>query len=318
MKAKQIKRSLFAILLIAVLMVVTSVVSVGAATQKTYLDSMLYTEETNAVEYGVCNLTKFDGGFNNGVTHADCKNALRVSMETSKYHNWDPNYQENSDRAMYKVTYNLKNNYDNFYAGLISSTGNAQFVNVKIYTDEICVYDNNLTSLSDYQNISVNVKNSNELTFVMVLPYSFGYSTCQLVIDNAYLTSEGTTPEPTTEEPEPTQKPTLAPTTPVVKPTIAPTTNSTLNPTKDVEDTTTDTKATTSTEETTSSNIKPTASQNAKSRVSTSDTATNDSINNDNGTIQTGAISIAVIIFLLLSSLAIGGFALYRKKTNKS
>ncbi len=314
MKAKQIKRSIFAILLIVILMVITSVVGVGAATQKTYLDSMLYTEETNAVKYGVCNLTKFDNGFNNNVTHADCKNALKVSMETHKYDNRDPNYQENSDRAMYKVTYNLKNNYDSFYAGLISATGNADFINVKIYTDEICVYDNNLTSSSDYQNISVDVKNSNELTFVMVLPYSSWYSTCELIIDNAYLTSDGTTPEPTTEEPESTQKPTLAPTTPVVKPTVAPTTNSTSNPTKDVEDTTIDTKATTSTEKTTSSNIKPTASQNANSRVSTSDTATNDSINNDNGTIQTGAISIAVIIFLLLASLAIGGTAVYKKK----
>ena len=315
MKAKQIKRSIFAILLIVILMVITSVVGVGAATQKTYLDSMLYTEETNAVKYGVCNLTKFDDEFNNGVTRADCKNALRVSMLTQKAHNRsDLYYQENSDRAMYKVTYNLKNNYDSFYAGLISDTGYADFINVKIYTDEICVYDNNLTSSSDYQNISVDVKNSNELTFVMALPYSYLYSTCNLIIDNAYLTSDGTTPEPTTEKSESTQKPTLAPTTPVVKPTVAPTTNSTSNPTKDVEETTIATKATTSTEKTTSSDIKATASQNANSRVSTSDTATNVSINNDNGTIQTGAISIAVIIFLLLASLAIGGTAVYKKK----
>ncbi len=46
----------------------------------------------------------------------------------------------------------------------------------------------------------------------------------------------------------------------------------------------------------------------------TSKTSTNDSINNDNGTIQTGTLSIAVIIFLLLSSLAIGGTAVYKKK----
>ena len=46
----------------------------------------------------------------------------------------------------------------------------------------------------------------------------------------------------------------------------------------------------------------------------TSKASTNDSINNDNGTIQTGTLSIAVIIFLLLSSLAIGGTAVYKKK----
>lgn len=46
----------------------------------------------------------------------------------------------------------------------------------------------------------------------------------------------------------------------------------------------------------------------------TSKVSTNDSINNDNGTIQTGVISIAVIIFLLLASLAIGGTAVYKKK----
>lgn len=58
----------------------------------------------------------------------------------------------------------------------------------------------------------------------------------------------------------------------------------------------------------------PTISTDFTSKVSTNDTATNDSINNDNGTIQTGAISIAVIIFLILASLATGGFVWYRRK----
>lgn len=320
MKAKQIKRSILAILMIAVLMVGTSVVSVGAATQKTYLDSLSYTEETNAVKYGVCNLTKFDGGFTNTVAHADCKNALRIDMNTDESY-----YQENSDRAMYKVTYNLNKCYEEFYAGLISSPYSADFVNVKVYTDEICVYDNNLTGSSDYQNICVNVKNYSELTFVMSFPFPrWQLENCQVIIDNAYLTSEGTTPEPTTKVPDTTQKTTQAPTKPVENPTtVAPTTkNPVVTPTKNVEDTT----ETSSSEETTSSKINPTASTNATSKISTSDTATKDGANkgianisnnkgnSDNSTIQTGAVSIAVVLFVILASLATGGFVWYRRK----
>lgn len=70
----------------------------------------------------------------------------------------------------------------------------------------------------------------------------------------------------------------------------------------------------TSIQGTTQANINPTASTDITSKISTSDTATKDCINNDNGTIQTGAISIAVIIFLILASLATGGFVWYRRK----
>lgn len=320
MKAKQIKRSIFAIFLIAVLMVGTSVVGVGAATQKTYLDSMLYTEETNAIKYGVCNLTKFDGGFNNNVAHADCKNALKICMENSDY-----DYQENADRAMYKVTYQLNNKFDEFFAGLITYTNLASFVNLKVYTDETCVYDANLTSSSDYQNICINVNNTNSLSFVLTAPFAKWGGTSEFIIDNAYLTSEGTTPEPTEK---PTQKPTVSPATnPVINPTVAPTTaKPDVTPTKDVEVTTTATKTTTTSEEATSTKIHPTASTNPTSKISTTDTATKDSANkgtaaisnnkgnSDNGTIQTGAISIAVVLFVILASLATGGFVWYRRK----
>lgn len=70
----------------------------------------------------------------------------------------------------------------------------------------------------------------------------------------------------------------------------------------------------TSIQGTTQANINPTASTDITSKISTKDTATSDSVNNDNGTIQTGAISIAVIIFLILASLATGGFVWYRRK----
>ena len=63
----------------------------------------------------------------------------------------------------------------------------------------------------------------------------------------------------------------------------------------------------------TTEKVNPTYSTNATSKVSTNDTATNDSINN--GTIQTGAVvSIAVSVFLILFSLATGGFAWYKRK----
>ncbi len=60
--------------------------------------------------------------------------------------------------------------------------------------------------------------------------------------------------------------------------------------------------------------INPTNSTDVTSKISTKDTATSDSINNDNGSIQTGTVSIAIIIFILLASLATGGCVWYKRK----
>lgn len=107
--------------------------------------------------------------------------------------------------------------------------------------------------------------------------------------------------ESDTTEPEPTE--TIQEST--EKPTSETTTTSTVEPT---------------------TKVYPTASTNPTSKISTTDTATKDSANkgtaaisnnkgnSDNGTIQTGAISIAVILFVVLASLATGGFVWYRRK----
>lgn len=317
MKAKQIKRSILAILMIAVLMVGTSVVSVGAATQKTYLDTMGYSSINTDCERNAASPYYGKDSHDN-----ECTNAYQFYIHSA----WNvyPNPDEVYDRGYvsYTVTFDLNKKYDNFNFSLTSGIIEAGSVKLSILGDGNHLYGSGVTQKTNQVPVSVNVKDIDVITFELIAPTK-GYDN-YVILNDAYFTSEGTTPEPTTKVPDTTQKPTQAPTKPVENPTtVAPTTkNPVVTPTKNVEDTT----ETASSEKATSSNIKPTASQNATSKVSTSDTATKDSANkgianisnnkgnSDNSTIQTGAVSIAVVLFVILASLATGGFVWYRRK----
>ena len=321
MKAKQIKMSIFAFLLIAILMVGTSVVSVGAATQKTYLNTMGYSSFNTDCKLNFS--APYDGKDRYG---NQCTNANQFNIES----NWE--YYSNSDEVhdrgyvSYTITYDLNKKYSNFIFSLTVNEIAAGSVQLSILGDNSLIYGNGVSKGTNQTPVSINVKDVDIITFELTAPTTKpGYvSSNSIILNDAYFTSEGTTPEPTTKVPETTQKPTQAPTKPVENPTtVAPTTkNPVVTPTKNVEDTT----ETASSEKATSSNIKPTASQNATSKVSTSDTATKDGANkgianisnnkgnSDNGTIQTGAVSIAVVLFVILASLATGGFVWYRRK----
>lgn len=327
MKAKQIKRSILAILMIAVLMVGTSVVSVGAATQKTYLDTMGYSEFKT--DSPTNNFTSYYG---EDVHNNPCQRAVKFCIDTNETHYNDE--IKATGETSYYVTYNLDKKYNEFVATLTAGEFYTQkAIDIKIYGDNNLLYGMGVTEKTKEIPINISVKNIKELKIVVhgsLVKWYGNIGDCygNVILNNAYFTSEGTTPEPTTKVPDITQKPTQAPTKPVENPTtVAPTTkNPVVAPTKDVEDTTTATKTTSSSEETTSSKINPTASTNATSKISTSDTATKDSVNkgianisnnkgnSDNGTIQTGAVSIAVILFVILASLATGGFVWYRRK----
>ncbi|MCH5297645.1 MAG: NPCBM/NEW2 domain-containing protein [Ruminococcus sp.] len=326
MKARKIKRSIVAILMIAVLMVGTSVVSVGAETQKTYLMQMLYSEINNYAKEN-----QFTSYSDRAVGTYQCKNAVLFDL-SDQAENYSSEIQQKG-KTFYSLTYDLNGKYNGFYAGLthLYNMSSHAFV-LEIFGDNNLLFRRGINGDSPYEDIYVDVSNVNKLTFkISYYIYSGSYIAYggRIVLDNAYFTSEDTTPEPTSQTPteKSTQKPTQEQTQPTVKPTVAPTTaQSVESPTKEVEDSTKVTNETTSSEETTSTKIYPTASTNATSKVSTSDTATKDSANkgtsaisnykgnSDNGTIQTGAISIAVIIFLILASLATGGFAWYRRK----
>lgn len=319
MKAKQIKMSIFAFLLIAILMVGTSVVSVGAATQKTYLNTMGYSSFNTDCKLNFS--APYDGKDRYG---NQCTNANQFNIES----NWE--YYSNSDEVhdrgyvSYTITYDLNKKYSNFIFSLTVNEIAAGSVQLSILGDNSLIYGNGVSKGTNQTPVSINVKDVDIITFELTAPTTKpGYvSSNSIILNDAYFTSEGTTPEPTTKVPDTTQKPTQAPTKPVENPTtVAPATkNPVVTPTKNVEDTT----ETASSEKATSSNIKPTASQNATSKVSTSDTATKDSANkgiasinkgnSDNGTIQTGAVSIAVVLFVILASLATGGFVWYRRK----
>lgn len=321
MKAKQIKRSILAILMIAVFMVGTSVVSVGAATQKTYLNTMGYSSFNTDCKLNFS--APYDGKDRHG---NQCTNANQFNIESNWEYYSNPDEVHDRGYVSYTITYDLNKKYNNFIFSLTVNEIAAGSVELSILGDNSLIYGNGVSKGTNQTPVSINVKDVDIITFELTAPTTKpGYvSSNSIILNDAYFTSEGTTPEPTTKVPDTTQKPTQAPTKPVENPTtVAPTTkNPVVTPTKNVEDTT----ETASSEKATSSNIKPTASQNATSKISTSDTATKDGANkgianisnnkgnSDNGTIQTGAVSIAVVLFVILASLAIGGFVWYRRK----
>lgn len=324
MKAKQIKRSILAILMIAVFMVGTSVVSVGAATQKTYLNTMGYSSFNTDCERNAASPYYGEDYHDN-----ECTNAYQFYIHSDRYEYPNPDELYHIGYVSYTVTFNLNKRYDDFNFSLTAGKIGVGSVKLSILGDGNYLYGSGVTEDTNQIPVSINVKDVNVITFELKSPISGAYM-CEnyVILNNAYFTSEGATPEPTTKVPDTTQKPTQAPTKPVENPTtVAPTTkNPVVTPTKDVEDTTTATKVTSSSGETTSSKINPTASTNATSKISTSDTATRDGANkgianisnnkgnSDNGTIQTGAVSIAVVLFVILASLATGGFVWYRRK----
>lgn len=325
MKAKQIKMSIFAVLLIAILMVGTSIVSVGAATQKTYLNTMGYSSFNTDCKLNFS--APYDGKDRHG---NQCTNANQFHIESNWEYYSNPDEVHDRGYVSYTITYDLNKKYNNFKFSLTVNEIAAGSVELSILGDNSLIYGNGVSKGTNQTPVSINVKDVDIITFELTAPTTKpGYvSSNSIILNDAYFTSEGTTPEPTTKVPDTTQKPTQAPTKPVENPTtVAPTTkNPVVTPTKDVEDTTTATKVTSSSGETTSSKINPTASTNATSKISTSDTATRDGANkgianisnnkgnSDNGTIQTGAVSIAVVLFVILASLATGGFVWYRRK----
>lgn len=321
MKAKQIKRSILAILMIAVFMVGTSVVSVGAATQKTYLNTMGYSSFNTDCKLNFS--APYDGKDRHG---NQCTNANQFNIESNWEYYSNPDEVHDRGYVSYTITYDLNKKYNNFIFSLTVNEIAAGSVELSILGDNSLIYGNGVSKGTNQTPVSINVKDVDIITFELTAPTTKpGYvSSNSIILNDAYFTSEGATPEPTTKVPDTTQKTTQAPTKPVENPTtVAPTTkNPVVTPTKNVEDTT----ETASSEKATSSNIKPTASQNATSKISTSDTATKDGANkgianisnnkgnSDNSTIQTGAVSIAVVLFVILASLAIGGFVWYRRK----
>lgn len=321
MKAKQIKRSILAILMIAVFMVGTSVVSVGAATQKTYLNTMGYSSFNTDCKLNFS--APYDGKDRHG---NQCTNANQFNIESNWEYYSNPDEVHDRGYVSYTITYDLNKKYNNFIFSLTVNEIAAGSVELSILGDNSLIYGNGVSKGTNQTPVSINVKDVDIITFELTAPTTKpGYvSSNSIILNDAYFTSEGATPEPTTKVPDTTQKPTQAPTKPVENPTtVAPTTkNPVVTPTKNVEDTT----ETSSSEETTSSKINPTASTNATSKISTSDTATKDGANkgianisnnkgnSDNSTIQTGAVSIAVVLFVILASLATGGFVWYRRK----
>ena len=332
MKEKQIKQSILAILMIAVLMVGTSAVSAGAATQKTYLDTTGYSSFNSTCPQNNC------GPYNGKDIHGNqCDNAYEFFIQTYTKEYSNTEEVENEGYVSYTVSFLLNKKYNNFNFYLTS--GKHIFnggVKITIFGDDRHLYGYGVSESTNQVPASLDVSNVDILTFeISAEAVSSTAPTANwIILNNAYFTSEGTTPEPTTTV-EPTTKPepttTVAPTTkPKPTTTVAPTTKP--EPTTTVAPTTskpvvipttapaTTATTVTSTTEKTTTKVNPTASTNATSKVSSPDTAGKTStglkgnVRNDNGTIKTGDVSIAVIVLLLISSLAAGTFAFYRRK----
>ena len=137
--------------------------------------------------------------------------------------------------ASYNVTFKLDSKYDSFNFKLTAGNRIDQgTVNISILDDNNnLLYSNGVSENTNQIPVNFSVKGVNLLTFEIKGPLEsyFAYSNNYIILNNAYFTSNGSTPEPPTDPtPDPTEPPTdptEPPTAPTPTPTPTPTPNTT-------------------------------------------------------------------------------------------
>lgn len=316
MKIKTIKRGIVPVLLVALLLVCTSIISVGAATNKTYLDTMGYSSFDN----GGC---AENGGapFSGKDKHENqCINAYQFYINSNYYSYANSDEVDERGYASYTMNFKLDKKFDSFNFSLTSGERiGADIVDIAVLGDGNHLYGTGVTENTNQIPVSFSVENVDVLTFKLTAPSNSSiYKNNYIILNNAYFTSNGSTPVPTERPTQPTtEKPTQAPTKPVVNPTSAPATEVT---------TAADTKATTATDSTkATSSVKPidvNPQTTPTSKVSTADTAKPNTSNTTgtkgsttgNGFVKTGDIPFIVLIALAVIGAGTGVVFFIRKK----
>ncbi len=229
MKTKQktsLLKQLLVILMVTVMVAGISVVGASAAdTKKTYLDTMGYSSFNSDSPKNSCSPFKGEDRHGN-----ECTNAYEFKIRTHAYDYTNPDEVFERGWVSYTVTFNLNSKYDTFNFDLTSG-GIYDSAKISILDDnKNPLYSNGVSDATNLIPVSFSVKGVNVLTFeITSVPEN--YSTSSIILNNAYFTSNGSTPEPPTDPtPDPTEPPT-DPTEPPTAPTPTPTPGPTEPPT---------------------------------------------------------------------------------------
>ena len=233
MKTKQktsLLKQLLVILMVTVMVAGISVVGASAAdTKKTYLDTMGYSSLNSDSPKNSC--SPFKGEDHNG---NKCTNAYEFKIRLHNFDYTNPDEVDERGWVSYTVTFNLNSKYDTFNFDLTSG-GICETAKISILDDnKNPLYSNGVSDATNLIPVSFSVKSVNVLTFEITSTLA-SYSTSSIILNNAYFTSNGSTPEPPTDptpdptEPptDPTPDPTEPPTAPTPTPTPTPTPNTT-------------------------------------------------------------------------------------------
>lgn len=229
MKTKQktsLLKQLLVILMVTVMVAGISVVGASAAdTQKTYLDTMGYSSFNSDSPKNSC--SPFKGEDHNG---NKCTNAYEFKIRLHNFDYTNPDEVDERGWVSYTVTFNLNSKYDTFNFDLTSG-GICETAKISILDDnKNPLYSNGVSDATNLIPVSFSVKSVNVLTFEITSTLA-SYSTSSIILNNAYFTSNGSTPEPPTDPtPDPTEPPT-DPTEPPTAPTPTPTPGPTEPPT---------------------------------------------------------------------------------------
>lgn len=242
MKTKQktsLLKQLLVILMVTVMVAGISVVGASAAdTKKTYLWDMNYHDLVNySINSGYADKNGFqnyEGGFctsTNNYYNVKYGKLFKLTAYPSDY----PESMQNDKGTYFSVSYDLNGKYNNFKAHLLHDYFNHTF-SLDIICDDKVIYSTDVSGNSPERDINVDTTNAQKITFKISFIFSGSLiDNCgSIVLDNAYFTNNGSTPEPPTDPtPSPTEPtgptvptdPTVPtePTDPTPDPTVPPT-----------------------------------------------------------------------------------------------
>ena len=218
MKTKQktsLLKQLLVILMVTVMVAGISVVGASAAdTKKTYLDTMGYSSFNSDSPKNSCSPFKGEDRHGN-----ECTNAyeFKIRLDAGEYTN--PDEVNERGWVSYTVTFNLNSKYDTFNFDL-TSDDICDTAKISILDDnKNPLYSNDVSNATNLIPVSFSVKGVNVLTFEIKSALWY-WPASSIILNNAYFTSNGSTPEPPTD---PTPDPTEPPTDPTPDPTEPPT-----------------------------------------------------------------------------------------------
>lgn len=315
MKQAKILKSVIGIALILMLSLSVFVIPAGAASTKTYLDTMGYSSFNSTCPTNNC--SPYSG---NDIHGNQCQNAYQFFLNAYSKEYSNTEEVESKGIVSYTVSFNLNKKYNDFNFQLTSGKHIfLESVRISILGDNKHLYGSGVNENTNQVPVSVDVKGIDVLTFEISAEAisAVGANVAWIILNNAYFTGEGEEPtrptDPPTEKPTaaPTEKPTAAPTEkPTTAPTVKPTDPSTEKPTVPATlDPTKPTNPSNPTNPTSVTAPTKTVISNNNSNIS----STNNTSGKIAGTVKTGNFILIYVIAAAAAILALSGLIVYKK-----